>query len=115
MDIRLGELRHHDRARIAELLVSTRAFSREEVAVALELFDERFADGENAGADDAHVADADYEFIGAYDGDRLLGYACVGPTPATDGTDAFCAPQTSGAAGAVMLTFGVTASNSVLK
>jgi ribosomal protein S18 acetylase RimI-like enzyme len=86
VDVRLGELRLHDRARVAELLVSTRAFSREEVAVALELFDESFADRESAGADDAHVGDADYEFIGAYDGDRLLGYACVGPTPATDGT-----------------------------
>ena len=29
---------------------------------------------------------ADYEFTGAYDDDRLIGYVCFGPTPATDGT-----------------------------
>ena len=30
---------------------------------------------------------ADYEFLGAFDvGDQLLGYACFGPTPSTDGT-----------------------------
>ena len=28
----------------------------------------------------------DYEFTGAFDGKQLLGYACAGPTPATDGT-----------------------------
>src|SRR5205085_1438420 len=44
----------------------------EEVAVGLELFD--------AGADD------DYEFIGAFQRERLIGYACYGPTPSTDGT-----------------------------
>jgi GNAT superfamily N-acetyltransferase len=59
---------------VAELLVATKAFSPEEVKVALELFDE------GAGS-------PDYEFIAAYgQSDRLLGYACFGPTPATDGT-----------------------------
>jgi ribosomal protein S18 acetylase RimI-like enzyme len=28
----------------------------------------------------------DYEFIGAFDGDDLIGYACFGATPATDRT-----------------------------
>ena len=28
----------------------------------------------------------DYEFVGAFDAERLVGYACFGPTPATDGT-----------------------------
>jgi ribosomal protein S18 acetylase RimI-like enzyme len=84
VDLRLGKLRPHDRERIAELLVSTRVFSREEVAVALELFDVGVERQDRVGADDAHVPD--YEFTGAFEGERVLGYACAGPTPATEGT-----------------------------
>ena len=84
MDIRLGKLRPHDRERIAELLVSTRVFSHDEVAVALELFDIGIAEQGRGGADDAHAPD--YEFTGAFEQDRVLGYACAGPTPATEGT-----------------------------
>jgi ribosomal protein S18 acetylase RimI-like enzyme len=82
--IRLGTLRPRDRSRVAELLVSTAAFSPDEIDVALQLFDVTVRDERAAGADDAHVAD--YEFTGAFDGERLLGYACSGPTPATEGT-----------------------------
>jgi Acetyltransferases len=65
-------LRDTDRSRVNEILVATGAFGNEEVAVALELFDS---------------GDADYEFIGARDAQgTLLGYACYGPTPSTDGT-----------------------------
>ncbi|HET8967894.1 MAG TPA: GNAT family N-acetyltransferase [Gaiellaceae bacterium] len=84
MEIRLGSLRPRDRARVAELLVSTAVFSRDEIEVALQLFDASIGDSRGAGADDAHVAD--YEFTGAFDGERLIGYACSGPTPATEGT-----------------------------
>ena len=84
MEIRLGKLRPNDRDRIAELLLSTQVFSRDEIGVALELFDLGMTDQERAGADDAHVLD--YEFFGAFDGERVLGYACAGPTPATEGT-----------------------------
>ncbi|MEO8563979.1 MAG: GNAT family N-acetyltransferase [bacterium] len=84
MDIQLGKLRPHDRTQIAELLVSTMVFSPDEVSVALELFDVGVADQARAGSDDAHVPD--YEFTGAFDGERVLGYACAGPTPATEGT-----------------------------
>ncbi|MDB4883208.1 MAG: hypothetical protein JWL95_1974 [Gemmatimonadetes bacterium] len=84
MDIRLGPLRLHDRARVAELLLSTKAFSRDEIAVALQLFDASVTDEVRTGADDAQVRD--YEFSGAFDAERLIGYACTGPTPATDGT-----------------------------
>ncbi|PYP80447.1 MAG: N-acetyltransferase [Gemmatimonadetes bacterium] len=84
MSIRLGSLRPRDRARVAELLVSTAVFSREEIDVALQLFDASVADDDVVGADDAHVPD--YEFTGAFDGEQLLGYACAGPTPATEGT-----------------------------
>jgi GNAT superfamily N-acetyltransferase len=82
--VRLGLLRSEDRARVAELLVATRAFSREEVSVALELFDTSHPErGEGA----ASPADPDYEFRGAYDEDGLLlGYACFGATPETEGT-----------------------------
>jgi ribosomal protein S18 acetylase RimI-like enzyme len=84
VSIRLGPLRPHDRARVAELLVSTAVFSQEEVDVALQLFDESMRAAGAAGADDAHRAD--YEFTGAFEGERLIGYACAGPTPATEGT-----------------------------
>jgi ribosomal protein S18 acetylase RimI-like enzyme len=80
--LELDRLRPHDRARVAELLEATGAFSDEEVEVALELFDEGCASPESSGAEDAQ---ADYELIGAYDRGRLLGYACFGPTPATEG------------------------------
>jgi GNAT superfamily N-acetyltransferase len=81
--IRLGRLRPRDRDRVAELLVSTAVFSPDEIDVALQLFDATVHDGAK-GADDAHVPD--YEFTGAFEGERLLGYACAGPTPATEGT-----------------------------
>lgn len=84
MDLRVGRLRSHDRARVAELLVSTAVFSTEEIEVALQLFDATVDDEDGIGADDANVPD--YEFTGAFDGEQLLGYACTGPTPATVGT-----------------------------
>lgn len=84
MSIRLGTLRPRDRARVAELLVSTAVFSPEEIDVALQLFDASMADDGAPGADDAHGAD--YEFTGAFEGERLIGYACAGPTPTTEGT-----------------------------
>ena len=83
MEIRLGPLRPRDRVRVAELLVSTGVFSDEEVAVALQLFDVS-VNGRATGANDA--PSPDYEFTGAFEGKQLLGYACAGPTPATDGT-----------------------------
>jgi GNAT superfamily N-acetyltransferase len=83
VEIRLGPLRPRDRARVAELLVSTGVFSDDEVAVALQLFDVS-VDEYAVRADDAPAPD--YEFTGAFEGKQLLGYACAGPTPATDGT-----------------------------
>jgi ribosomal protein S18 acetylase RimI-like enzyme len=77
----IGRLRPRDRARLAELLVSTRAFHPDEVEVALSLFDLSY--GDTASAVDAP---ADYEFVGAFEQDALVGYACFGPTPATEGT-----------------------------
>jgi ribosomal protein S18 acetylase RimI-like enzyme len=84
VSIRLGTLRPRDRDSIAELLVSTAVFSPEEIDVALQLFDASVGERGDVGADDAH--EDDYEFTGAFEGDRLVGYACSGPTPATEGT-----------------------------
>ena len=84
MSVRLGPLRPRDRARVAELLVSTAVFSGDEIDVALQLFDATVDGRGTEGADDANVPD--YQFTGAFDGERLLGYACTGPTPATEGT-----------------------------
>jgi ribosomal protein S18 acetylase RimI-like enzyme len=68
----LGELSAADRPRIAEILRGSRVFSREEIGVALELFDESCED---------------YLFLGAFTPEEVLvGYACWGPTPATDRT-----------------------------
>jgi len=62
------------RARLERLTAATGLFRPEEVATAVELL------AESAAGDD------DYQFVGAYDGDELIGYACWGPTPGTRGT-----------------------------
>jgi ribosomal protein S18 acetylase RimI-like enzyme len=80
--MRIAPLRAADRARLSQLLVSTGAFNADEVQVALSLFD--LSMDEVGG--DASDQQRDYEFVGAYDGDRLMGYACFGPTPSTEGT-----------------------------
>jgi ribosomal protein S18 acetylase RimI-like enzyme len=83
--MRLGQLRPHDRARLAELLVATGAFHADEVEVALSLFD--LSSREEGPAARGTVHQPDYEFLGAFDDDgRLMGYACFGPTPSTEGT-----------------------------
>jgi ribosomal protein S18 acetylase RimI-like enzyme len=72
MTFRFGALDSRHRDRLAEILAATGAFNADEVAVALELFDETFEG---------------YEFLGLFaDDDTLVGYACYGPTPGTNGT-----------------------------
>jgi ribosomal protein S18 acetylase RimI-like enzyme len=75
--MRLGRLQPRDRSRLAELLVATGAFHADEVEIALALFD--LSHGPTR-------SDDDYEFLGAFDDERLIGYACFGATPATEGT-----------------------------
>ncbi|MEO5814199.1 MAG: GNAT family N-acetyltransferase [Gemmatimonadaceae bacterium] len=89
--MRLALLRPEDRARVSELLIATAAFSSEEVAVALEIFDETFGEScrpdRSAATEGPALALPGYEFVGAFDErEHLLGYACFGPTPATEGT-----------------------------
>jgi ribosomal protein S18 acetylase RimI-like enzyme len=62
------------RARLEQLTRATGLFREEEVATAVELLDESLA------------GDEDYRFLGAFDGDQLIGYACWGPTPGTVAT-----------------------------
>jgi ribosomal protein S18 acetylase RimI-like enzyme len=80
----IGQLRPEHRARLAELLVDTGAFHAAEVDVALSLFDVAHGQGRDAGGPED--APLDYEFLGAFEDDRLVGYACFGATPGTDGT-----------------------------
>ena len=70
--ISTGPLQPAHRSRIEEIVRSTGVFSEQEVGVALELFDTAATD--------------DYEFIGAFDDELLIGYACFGVTPSTDQT-----------------------------
>jgi ribosomal protein S18 acetylase RimI-like enzyme len=80
--MRIGQLRPEYRSRLAQLLVDTGAFHADEVEVALSLFDLAQRDDAAGGGD----APPDYEFIGAFEDERLVGYACFGPTPGTEGT-----------------------------
>jgi ribosomal protein S18 acetylase RimI-like enzyme len=91
----LGELSAAARPRIAEILRGSRVFSAAEIDVALELFDESF---EERGTRDEEKrfppssvlvphSLSDYLFLGAFTPEEVLvGYACWGPTPATDRT-----------------------------
>jgi ribosomal protein S18 acetylase RimI-like enzyme len=84
--MRIGPLRPEHRARLAELLVSTKAFNADEVQVALSLFDLSHG-GLAGGAIAAPEGEPEYFFVGAFDDDaRLMGYACFGPVPSTEGT-----------------------------
>jgi ribosomal protein S18 acetylase RimI-like enzyme len=98
----LGELSAAARPRLAEILRNSRVFNREEIGVALELFDESVGHGgsrieEVARSTSQGIADRplppssvlspDYLFLGAFTPEEVLvGYACWGPTPATDRT-----------------------------
>jgi ribosomal protein S18 acetylase RimI-like enzyme len=62
------------RARLEQLTRGTGLFREEEVATAVELLDESLA------------GDDDYQFVGAFADEQLVGYACWGPTPGTETT-----------------------------
>jgi ribosomal protein S18 acetylase RimI-like enzyme len=69
--IHLDSLQPSHRTRLETIVRATGVFADAEIGVALELFD---------------ATDDDYEFIGAFSGDLLAGFACFGPTPSTDRT-----------------------------
>jgi GNAT superfamily N-acetyltransferase len=58
-----------DRTAVADLLASTGFFNAEELQVAMELVDERLAEG----------PDSHYRFLVAQDAGATVGYACWGP------------------------------------
>lgn len=70
--VRLGALQRTHRGRLREILDATAVFRPDEVEIALELFDDAIA--------------GDYEFLGGFDDDDLVAYACYGATPGTDRT-----------------------------
>jgi ribosomal protein S18 acetylase RimI-like enzyme len=70
----LSPIGRAQRERLERLTRETGFFREEEVGTAVELLDEHLA------------GDEDYRFIGAFAGDELIGYACWGPTPGTEGT-----------------------------
>ncbi len=80
--IRLADLQPSHRSDIVSIVRATAVFSEAEVDVAVELFDEVYG-GQQAAVGEPN---GDYEFIGAFAGDRLVGFACYGLTPATDRT-----------------------------
>jgi len=66
-------VRPSDLSAIRRLVETAGVFSPSEVAVAVELAEERLARGVESG----------YHFIFAEEGERLVGYACYGPVPLT--------------------------------
>jgi ribosomal protein S18 acetylase RimI-like enzyme len=71
----LAKLAPHHRSKLADLLADTPEFTRAEVDVALELVDCALAD----------PTSDDYRFLVAEEGGHVLGYACFGATPMTEG------------------------------
>jgi D-alanine-D-alanine ligase len=65
----IREFEASDRAAVEEVLTATGFFNEEELHVAMELVDERLADG----------PDSHYRFLVARDEGTTVGYACWGP------------------------------------
>lgn len=74
MSCSLRPVGHAHRARLEQLTRGTGLFREEEVVTAVELLDESLA------------GDEDYQFIGAFESDQFVGYACWGATPGTVAT-----------------------------
>jgi ribosomal protein S18 acetylase RimI-like enzyme len=68
-----------DRSRIHEIVTAAGNFSGEEIAVAMELVDEALQTGEESGY---IIVVAEAPGVTA----AVMGYACYGPTPLTEGT-----------------------------
>ena len=92
MRIFVGDMSPGNRPGIIRILEATRVFRKEEIDIALELFDSVF--GAQSGADAAPhektvtaPANSDYFFLGAFTPEEeLAGFACYGPTPGSDRT-----------------------------
>ncbi len=75
---RIRPIKPPDRSRIEEIVVSSGKFNPEEIATALELFDEALEKGERSGYI-IRVLDVGKEHR------SVQGYVCYGPTPLTQG------------------------------
>jgi ribosomal protein S18 acetylase RimI-like enzyme len=75
--VRIRPLQSSDVAPLRELLIETNVFNAEEIEVALELI--------HAALDNPNHKDYIIRVSESSEG-NVLGYYCVGPTPATDGT-----------------------------
>jgi ribosomal protein S18 acetylase RimI-like enzyme len=73
----IRELQRGDREPILGILRDTAVFNEEEIGIALELID---AVLNVPGQKDYEIA------VGVDDGQRVAGYVCIGPTPATAAT-----------------------------
>jgi D-alanine-D-alanine ligase len=93
LTVDIHELSPSHRARVAEIVRATGLFRPAEVDVAVELFDIAFgrrasaASSGGASQSPATQSSSDYAFLGAFTAEgELAGFACFGPTPATDRT-----------------------------
>ena len=75
MSCSLGPVGLAHRAPLETLTRATGLFREAEIAMAVELLDAALA------------GDPDYRFLGAFEREIILGYACWGPTPGTQGTN----------------------------
>lgn len=72
-----ADARPEDAAAVRAIVASTGFFHDDEIAIAVELIEERLADGaEKSG----------YHFLFAEAGGETVGYACYGPVPAAHGS-----------------------------
>jgi ribosomal protein S18 acetylase RimI-like enzyme len=92
---KVGPLKAGHRDAVEEIVRATGVFHEREVGIAVEVFDETYgrktarAAARSARSGAAVARDesgaSDYEFLGLFNkANRLVGYACFGPTPGTD-------------------------------
>jgi len=75
--MRVRATSREDYDQIKEIVIATEVFNKEEIEIAVELLEIYLNDPQQN----------DYEMFSCVDDEeRVLGYICIGPTPATDGT-----------------------------
>ncbi len=76
MSITIRKFEPSDKEPVRNLLIQTESFTDAEIEVAIELID-IFLNNPNQ---------KDYDLYTAVEGEKVLGYICIGPTPLTEGT-----------------------------
>jgi aminoglycoside 6'-N-acetyltransferase I len=72
----IRKLQYGDREQIRQFIIETEVFTYAEISVAMELIDTFLSSSKQT----------DYDCYSAVEGDEVLGYICLGPTPVTNGT-----------------------------